>query len=56
MEDPAKAGSTGTSDFDVWAVLNSSGNLQTRNLSGDGIDQILARVDNASNGAERRER
>jgi hypothetical protein len=48
---PAKAGSTGNSAFDVWAVMNGSGNLQTRNLNGDGIDQILARVDYASNGA-----
>ena len=48
---PAKAGSTGNSAFDVWAVMNGSGNLQTYNVNGDGIDQILARVDNATNGA-----
>ena len=45
MWNPAKAGSTGNSAFDVWAVLNGSGNLQTYNVNGDGIDQILAHVE-----------
>ena len=52
---PAKAGAIGNSAFDDWAVLgkNSGGTfgLQTRNVQGNGIDQILARVDNTTYGA-----
>jgi len=31
--------------------MNGSGQLQTRNIQGNGIDQILARIDNATYGA-----
>ena len=52
---PAKAGATGNSGFDTWAVLgkNTGGTLglETRNIQGNGIDQILARVDNSTYGA-----
>ena len=42
---PAKAGSTGNSNYDVWADLNADGSLKTRYLNGDRVDQLLARTD-----------
>jgi RHS repeat-associated protein len=44
MWDPAKAGATGTSGSDVWAVMNGSSSLTTRQIQGSGIDQHLAFV------------
>src|SRR6202453_3860391 len=49
---PATSGALGLSGFSTWAIINgSTGNLETRNIYGNAIDQILARIDNASNGA-----
>jgi RHS repeat-associated protein len=42
---PAKSNPVGNEDFDVWADLDGSNNLETRYLRGDNIDQILGRVD-----------
>jgi RHS repeat-associated protein len=42
---PAKAGATGTSNFDIWAELNGNSSLTTRYLDGDGIDQVFGRID-----------
>jgi RHS repeat-associated protein len=42
---PAKAGATGTSGFDVWGEMNTSGILTARYLDGDGIDQVFGRFD-----------
>ena len=42
---PALAGATGTSNFNVWGDLDGSNNLQTRYLHGDQLDQLIARQD-----------
>ncbi len=43
---PALAGSIGTSNFNTWAVINGgNGTLQTRNLFGDQVSQIIGRID-----------
>ncbi len=42
--DPAKAGATGNSGWDVWADLDQNGHLQARYLRGDAVDQLFARV------------
>ncbi|HZZ81454.1 MAG TPA: hypothetical protein VFE62_23330, partial [Gemmataceae bacterium] len=42
MWNPAKAGAMGTSGSDIWAVLNGSSSLTSRELQGDGIDEHLA--------------
>ena len=39
------AKATGNAGMVRWAVLNSNGTLQTRNLDGNGTDQHLGRVD-----------
>ena len=43
---PAKAGATGQSGWDTWALLdgNNANALEVRYLNGDGIDQHLARI------------
>jgi RHS repeat-associated protein len=41
---PAKAGSTGTAGWDVWADLDGNSSLTTRYLRGDVVDQLFARV------------
>ena len=41
---PAKAGATGASNYDAWAVFTAGGSLTSRQLQGDGIDQHLAYV------------
>jgi RHS repeat-associated protein len=46
---PALAGTTGNSRFNVFADLDGSNALQTRYVHGDKIDQLLARIDNAGN-------
>jgi RHS repeat-associated protein len=46
---PALAGSTGNSRFNVFADLDGSNALQTRYVHGDKIDQLLARIDGAGN-------
>jgi RHS repeat-associated protein len=43
--DPALAGATGTSNFNVWAELNGSNALQTRYLHGEQVDQLFERQD-----------
>jgi RHS repeat-associated protein len=48
--DPAQAGSTGTSNFNIWADLDGNGSLTTRYLRGDALDQLFARMDFESNG------
>ena len=47
---PSKSDALGLSGFDTWAILKVSGSgstafLQSRNIFGNGIDQILGRVD-----------
>ncbi len=42
---PALAGSTGNANFNVWADLDGSNDLQTRYLHGDQVDQLFARQD-----------
>ncbi len=42
---PALAGSTGDSKYNVWADLSSSNSLLTRYLHGDQLDQLFARQD-----------
>jgi RHS repeat-associated protein len=39
------AAATGLSNFNNWAVLNSNNTLQTRNVFGNQVDQVLGRVD-----------
>ena len=41
---PAKAGAAGTSNFDVWAEMDNSGDLLVRYINGDMINQVFARV------------
>jgi hypothetical protein len=48
---PASKGAIGNSNFVTWAVLNGSGAIESRNFFGNEPNQILARIDNASNGA-----
>src|SRR6202453_1026753 len=48
---PASQGVIGNSNFVTWAVMNGSGAIESRNFFGNGPNQILARIDNASNGA-----
>ena len=38
-------GAIGLENFNNWAVLNSDNTLQTRNIFGNNVDQIIARVD-----------
>jgi hypothetical protein len=46
---PAKAGADGSASFDVWADLDSTGSsLTTQYVHGDGVDQLLARVDSGT--------
>ena len=40
----AKATPVGNENYDVWADLDGSNNLQTRYLRGDVVDQLFARV------------
>jgi RHS repeat-associated protein len=49
MWNPAKAGALGTSGSDIWAVLNGSSSLTTRELQGDGIDDHLAYTTSGGN-------
>jgi RHS repeat-associated protein len=42
---PAKSNPVGNEDYDVWADLDGSNNLETQYLRGDSVDQILGRVD-----------
>ncbi len=42
---PALAGTTGNSKYNVWADLSSSNSLLTRYLHGDQVDQLFARQD-----------
>ncbi len=42
---PALAGQTGNANFNVWADLDGSNDLQTRYLHGDQVDQFFARQD-----------
>ncbi|HZZ81221.1 MAG TPA: RHS repeat-associated core domain-containing protein, partial [Gemmataceae bacterium] len=49
MWNPAKAGAMGTSGSDIWAVLNGSSSLTSRELQGDGIDEHLAYTTNGGN-------
>jgi RHS repeat-associated protein len=42
---PAKPTPTGNENFDVWADLNGSNNLETRYVRGDLVDQLFGRVD-----------
>ncbi len=42
---PALAGQTGNANFNVWADLDGSNDLQTRYLHGDQVDQLFARQD-----------
>jgi hypothetical protein len=39
MWNPAKAGATGTANSDIWAVLDGSSSLTSREFQGDGVDQ-----------------
>jgi len=41
---PAKGAPTGNENYDVWADLNGTNNLQTRYLRGDLVDQLFGRV------------
>src|SRR5262245_58622372 len=41
----------GLENFDVWADLNSSNQLQMRRLYGDGIDQVVARINSGGTAA-----
>ncbi len=42
---PAKPGPIGTENWDIWADLDGSNNVQTRYLRGDVVDQVFARYD-----------
>ncbi|MBI2807689.1 MAG: RHS repeat-associated core domain-containing protein [Planctomycetes bacterium] len=41
---PAKANPIGTENFDIWAVLDGSSSLTSRNLDGDNVDQHLGYI------------
>ncbi len=43
--DPALAGATGLSNFNVWADLDGSNDLLTRYFHGDQVDQLFGRQD-----------
>ena len=45
---PAKPPPVGTENFDVFAVLDGSSSLTSRNLHGDKVDQPLARIDGST--------
>jgi RHS repeat-associated protein len=42
---PNMPAGVGNANFNHWAVLNSNGTLQTRNLFDNRVDELLARVD-----------
>jgi RHS repeat-associated protein len=42
--DPALKGSTGNSNWNVWADLTSSNTIQTRYLWGDQVNELFARI------------
>jgi RHS repeat-associated protein len=42
---PAKPTPIGTENFDVWADLTETNELETRYLRGDVVDEIVARID-----------
>src|SRR5205807_9235805 len=42
---PALPAPVGLENFNSWAVLNADGSLRSRNILGDKVDQLLARVD-----------
>jgi RHS repeat-associated protein len=49
--DPALAGSTGNSNWNVWADLTNASAMQTRYLRGDEVDQIFARISSGGTAA-----
>ena len=42
------ASGVGNANFNTWAVLTSANALQSRNLFGDKVDQVLAEINNGS--------
>src|SRR5262249_20359672 len=41
----------GNENFDVWADVDGSNQLQTRRLFGEGIDQVMARISSSGTAA-----
>src|SRR3984885_5550389 len=49
--DPALAGSTGNSNWNVWADLSSTNTMQTRYLWGDQVNELFARISSSGTAA-----